>query len=326
MKLARRKFLQLAAGAAAVPAMPRIALAQTYPTRPITMIVPFAAGGAGDTVARIISEGMRGRLGQSVVIENVTGADGTIGTGRATRARPDGYTICFGSMDTHVLNAAFYSLPYDVLNDFVPISPLVTGPAALFSKRSLPAKNLAELIEWLKANRNKASAGITQGGYRLITLFLQKETGTRFILVPYRGGAPAVQNLAAGQIDLLIASRILMPQARAGNIKVYAVTSETRSRLAPGVPTFAELGLPTLTWSNWAAFFAPRGTPKDIIAKLNAAVVEALADPAVQSRLAEIDDEIFPRERQTPEALGALQKADAEKWWPVIREFGIKAE
>jgi tripartite-type tricarboxylate transporter receptor subunit TctC len=221
---------------------------------------------------------------------------------------------------------AFYSLPYDVLNDFVPISPLVTAPAVLFARKTMPANDLNEFIAWLKANPNKASAGVVSLGFRLITMFLQRETSTAFVLVPYRGGAPAVQDLAAGQIDLLFATPDQLPQMRAGNIKAYAVTSDRRLTAAPDVPTFAEMGLAALSFPDWFGIFAPKGTPRNIVGKLNAAAVEALADPTVRSRFVELGFEIFPSERQTPEALGALVKADAEKWWPIIKEFGIKAE
>jgi tripartite-type tricarboxylate transporter receptor subunit TctC len=325
MKLPRRKFLHMAAGAA-LPTVWRSAWAQAYPARPITMIVPLAAGGATDAVGRVVAERMRGSLGQPIIVENVAGADGNIGTGRAARAKPDGYTIDFGGMDTHVLNGALYSLQYDVLNDFAPISPLGTGSLVLVTRKTMPAKDLNELIAWLKANPNKASAGITLGSIRLVTALFQKETATRVALVPYRGGAPAVQDLVAGQIDLLFVGAFQLPLVRAGSIKAYAVTSDTRSALAPDIPTFAEMGLPRLSLSGWFGLFVPRGTPRDIIDKLNAAVAEALADPSVRSRLADLGQEIFPREQQTPEALGALVKADAEKWWPIIKAAGIKAE
>jgi tripartite-type tricarboxylate transporter receptor subunit TctC len=322
----RRNFLHLAAGAAALPAVSPIARAQTYPTRPITMIVPFAGGGGDDAVGRVVAERMRGPLGQPVIIENVGGADGSIGTGRVARARPDGYTIGFGSTRTHALNGALYSLSYDLVNDFAPISPLVTGSSVLVTRKMMPAKDLNELIAWLKANPDKASAGTTTAAYRLLYALLQKKTGARFALVPYRGGAPAVQDLVAGQIDLLFVAPFQLPLVRAGSIKAYAVTSDTRLAVAPDIPTFAEMGLPALSWSSWYGLFAPKGTPKDIVTKLNAAAVEAVADPVARSRFADLALEIFPREQQTPEALGALQKADAEKWWPIIKEAGIKAE
>jgi tripartite-type tricarboxylate transporter receptor subunit TctC len=326
MKIQRRQFLHIAAGAAALPAVSRIARAQAYPTHPITMIVPSAAGGVIDTIGRIMAEPMRRPLGQPVIVENVSGADGSIGVGRAARARPDGYTIDGGYLGGHVLNGAFYSLRYDVLNDFAPISPLVTSPLVLFARKSMPAKDLNELIAWLKSNPNKASVGVQAAGPRLVAAFFQKETGTHFALVPYRGNAPAMQDLVAGQIDLYFGSPDQLPLTRAGNVKAYAVTSDTRSALAPDTPTFAEMGLPALSYSAWNGLFAPRGTPRDIIGRLNAAAVEALADPAVRSRLVDLGYEVFPREQQTPEALGALVKADAEKWWPIIKELGIKAE
>ena len=213
--------------------------------------------------------------------------------GRAARARPDGYTIDFGSFGTHVLNGAFYSLPYDVLNDFAPISPLVTIPLVLFARKTMPANDLNELIAWLKANPDKASAGISAGGFRLLTAFFQKETGTQFALVPYRGLRPRMQDLVAGQIDLLFGTPVQLPLMRAGSIKAYAVTSDTRLAMAPDIPTFGEMGLPALSWSAWFGLFAPKGTPKDIIGKLNAAAVEALADPAVRSRLADLGLRFF---------------------------------
>jgi tripartite-type tricarboxylate transporter receptor subunit TctC len=322
----RRQFLHLAVGAAALPAISRIANAQVYPSRPITMIVPFPAGGAADVIARVLAESMRKSLGQSIIIENIGGADGSIAVGRAARARPDGYTIDFGVIGTHVLNGAFYSLPYDVLNDFIPIAPLVTGMTILFARKTMPASNLNELIDWLKAHPNEASVGINAINFRLLAMFLRKQTGTQFTIVPYRAVGTLREDLVAGRIDLMFGTPLELPLMRAGNIKAYAVTSDTRLALAPDIGTFGEAGLPALSYSGWYGLFAPKGTPKDFIAKLNAATVEALADPAVRSQLAELGFEIFPREQQTPEALSALQKADIEKWWPIIKEFGIKAE
>jgi tripartite-type tricarboxylate transporter receptor subunit TctC len=326
MKLRRRQFLRLAAGAVALPAVSRIANAQAYPTRPITMIVPYAAGGPTDTVGRVLVEKMRMSLGQPIIIENVGGADGTIGVGRAARAKPDGYTIDLGSLTTHVMNGAFYSLQYDLLSDFSPVSPLVTTPYVLYARKSMPAKDLTELVAWLRANPNRASKAVVGGSSQLLTAIFQKETATQFAHVPYRGGAPVLQDLMAGQIDLAFGTPDALSLMRAGSIKAYAVTSDTRLGVASEIPTFRELGLPSLSLSIWAGLFAPRGTPTEIIGKLNAAAVEALADPAVRSRITDLGYEVFPRERQTPETLGALQKADAEKWWPLIKEFGIKAE
>jgi tripartite-type tricarboxylate transporter receptor subunit TctC len=329
MKRPRRQFLHLAAGAVALPAVSRIAKAQAYPSRPIMMIVPFPAGGNNDANARVLAEQIRGLLGQPVIIENVSGADGSIGTGRVARAKPDGYTIELGSTSTHMMNGALYSLPYDVVNDFAPISLLFTSPYVLFARKTMPAKDLNELIGWSKANPNKASAGISASSFRLITAFFQKETGAQFTFVPYRGGAPAMQDLVAGQIDLLFANLdvLSLPLVQAGGIRAYAAASDTRSALAPDIPTFGEMGLPlSFSGFGWQGLFAPKGTPKEIIDRLNAATVQGLADPAMPARLANVGYEIFPREQQTPEALGALQKAQIEKWWPIIKEFGIKGE
>jgi tripartite-type tricarboxylate transporter receptor subunit TctC len=326
MKLPRRKFLQFAGAAVAGQSISNVATAQAYPSRPITMIVPFPAGGGTDVNGRVVAERMRGSLGQPIIIENISGADGSIGTGRAARARPDGYTIVVGQTSTLVLNGAMYSLQYDVLNDFAPISPLAAAPLVLFARKTMAASDLRELIVWLKANPNKASAGIATVAHRLLTLLFQKETGTHFALVPYRGAAPVIQDLVAGQIDLFLGGAVPLPLVRAGSIKAYAMTSDRPLATAPDIPTFAEMGLPALSFSEWFGLFAPKGTPKDIIGRFNAAAVEALADPAIRSRLIDIGLEVLPLDKQTPEALGALVKADAEKWWPIIKEFGIKAE
>jgi len=324
--LPRRRFLHLAASAAALPAVSCDPEAQSYPSRPITMIVPFAAGGGADAVGRVVVEHIRGLIGQPIIIENLVGADGSIGVGRAALARPDGYTIVLGILDTHVLNGAFYSLQYDVLNDFAPVAPLITNPTVLYAGKRMPAKDLNELIAWLKANPDRASAGIQTVGFRLLMAFFQKGTGTQFPLVPYRGSSPAMQDLMAGHIDLAFGGGDSLPLMQAGSIKAYAVTSDTRMAVAPDIPTFAEMGLPSLSYTQWFGLFAPRRTPRNIIDKLNTAAVEVMADPAVRSRLGDLGMEIFPRERQTPEALAALVKAGAEKWWPIIKEFGIKVE
>ena len=289
------------------------------------MIVAFAAGGPADVFGRVLASRMRDSLKQPVIIENVSGADGTIGTGRAARAKPDGYTIDLGLKTTHVMVGAVYSLPYDVLNDFEPVSPVVTTPFFLFARKMMPATDLTEFVAWLRANPNKASAGITAVNSHLLTEIFRKQTGTQFALVPYRGTNPAMQDLVAGQIDFCFNPPDSLPLIRAGSIKAYAVTSDMRFAPAPELPTFGEMGLPALSQSEWWGLFAPKRTPKDVIGKLNAAVVEALADPAVQTRLADIGAEIFPRHQQTPEALGALLKADAAKLWPIIKEFGIRA-
>jgi tripartite-type tricarboxylate transporter receptor subunit TctC len=326
MDFARRTVLACLWGALFSAAFSRSGAAQTFPARSITMIVPASPGGPLDVIGRILSEPMRGSLGQPVVIENVGGADGSIGTGRAARARPDGYTIVVGFMGGNVLNGAFYSLPYDVLNDLIPISPLASTPLVLFASRLVPARDLSELIDWLKANPGKASAGIASVERRLIAVLFQKETGTQFALVPYRGTAPAMQDLVAGQIDLLIDTAIQLPLARAGSIKAYAVTSDARMPLAPDIPSFSDSGFRTLSYSQWFGLFAPKGTPRDIIEKLNLATTDALAEPAVRNRFDELGFEIFPRDQQTAGKLREMVEADAKKWWPIIEELRIKPE
>jgi tripartite-type tricarboxylate transporter receptor subunit TctC len=327
MKFPRRHFLHIAAGAGALAAAPHVARAQTYPSRPITMIVPFPAGGATDVIGRIVAERMRRAIGQPIIIENVGGADGSIGVGRAARARPDGYTICLGLLDTHVLSGVYYSLTYDVLNDFAPISPLAILPIVLFARKTMPAKDLGEFVAWLKAHPNQASAGMNTLGFRVLAMFLQKQTNTQFTIVPYRAAGGVMQDSVAGRIDFGFATLPShLPLLRAGSEKIYAITSDARSASAPEVPTFVEGGLPALSMADWIGLFAPKGTPMDILGKLNAAAMEALADAAVQSRLAELGFEVFPRERRGPEALAAMQKAGAEKWWPIMRELRIRAE
>jgi tripartite-type tricarboxylate transporter receptor subunit TctC len=291
------------------------------------MIVPFPAGGAADVIARIMAERMRAPLGQPIIIENVGGGDGNIGVGRTVRAQPDGYTICLGIDATFVLNGGFYSLPYDLLNDLTPISPLATYPIVLVGRSTMPAENLNELIVWLKNHPNQASAGMNQMFFRLLAVLFQKQTDTHFTIVPYRAASTLVGDLVAGQIDLVIGTLTThLPLLKAKSEKAYAVTGKTRSTVVPDIPTFAEMGLPAFTSSNWYALFAPRSTPKEIIGKLNAAAAEALAEPAVRSRLVGLGYEPIPHERQTPEARASLQRADAEKWWPIIKDVGLKAE
>jgi tripartite-type tricarboxylate transporter receptor subunit TctC len=329
MKLPRRSFLHLTAGAAAVPAMSHLAGAQTYPSRSITMVVPFAAGGPVDTLARIVAERMRTSLGQPVVIENVTGAGGSIGAGRVARAVPDGYTLIIGIWTTHVVNGAIYALQYDVLNDFEPIALLANNPQVIVAKKSMPANDLKGLIAWLKANPDKASAGTAGVGspQHVLGIFFQSATGTRFQFVHYRGGGPATQDLVAGQIDIIVADQVTaLPQVLSGNIKAYAVTNKNRLAAAPDIPTVDEAGLPEFYTTVWNAIWAPKGTPKNIIGKLNVAVVDGLSDSAVRRRLADLGQQIVPRDHQTPEALAAFHKAEIEKWWPIIKAAGIKPE
>ena len=329
MKLRRRQFLHLAAGAAALPAVSRVAMAQAYPTRLITIVVPYAAGGPTDVIGRILAERMRAVLSQTVIVENVTGANGTIGVGRVARATPDGYTISIGHWSTHVVNGAIYQLQYDLLNDFEPISLIATNSYVIVAKNAVPANDLKGFIAWLKANPDKASEGTAGAGspQHVGGVFFQQATGTRFQFVPYRGAAPAMQDLLAGQIDMIIDDPTnSLPHVRAGGIKAFAVTAKTRLAAAPDIPTVDEAGLPGFYFSRWHALWVPKGTPKNIVGKLNAAVVDALADAAVRARLADLGQEIFPREQQTPEALGAFQKAEIEKWWPIIKAANIKGE
>ena len=306
-----------------------IAVAQTYPTHPITMIVPFPAGGATDTLARFLAEKMRGILGQPIIIENVAGAAGSIGVGRAVRSAPDGYTLSIGTSTTHMLTGGLYALPFDLLKDLEPVIQLGSEPLLIVGKRNLPADDLKGLIAWLKANPDKASAGIAGVGAtgHLTGISFQKETGTTFQFVPYRGNAPAMTDLLAGQIDFMIEpSSNFKSLIAAGSVKPFAITGRTRLPSSPDIPTADEAGLPGFFASLWYGLWVPRDTSKDIVAKLNAALVQVLADPTVKRRLDDLGIQITPLAQQSPEALRAFQKAEAERWWPIIKVSGIKAE
>jgi tripartite-type tricarboxylate transporter receptor subunit TctC len=322
-----RKLLAVAFGV--LVASTANAMAQAaYPSRPITIIVPFPAGGPTDTLARILADHMTTSLAQSVIIENVSGAAGSIGVGRVARAAADGYTVSIGHWSTHVVNGATMGLPYDVLTDFEPVSLLADTPIWLVARKTLPPKDLSELIAWLKQNPGKASAGtVGVGGASDVTgSYFQSVTGTKFQFVPYRGSAPLNQDLVAGHIDLNLGmAAASYSLVRSGQIKAYAMMAKTRWWAAPDVSTMEEAGVPGLYASFWHALWLPKGTPKDIIARVNSAVQSALADPAVRQRFADQGQEIPPRERQTPEALGAHQKAEIEKWWPLIKAAGIRA-
>jgi tripartite-type tricarboxylate transporter receptor subunit TctC len=305
------------------------AQAQPYPSRPITMVVPFAAGGPTDTLARIVGERMRQALGQTIIIENTTGAAGSIAVGRVARSAPDGYTLGIGHWSTHVVNGAIYPLTYDLLKDLDPVALLPSNPQLIVATNGVPAKDLKELVAWVKANQSKVSAGTAGAGSasHVGGLYFEKFTDTHLTFVPYRGTGPAMLDLMAGQINLMLdQSSNSLPQVREGKIRAFAVTANKRLASAPDIPTVDEAGLPGFYISVWHGLWVPRGTPKDAIEKLTAAVQEALADPAVQKRLAELGQETPPREQQTPEGLGALQKAEIEKWWPIIKAANVKVE
>ena len=327
MRLPRRRFLHLAAAAAAVPALARPACAQAFPSRPITMVVPVPAGGAMDTNARLVAEGMRTTLGQPVVIENITGASGSIGAGRVARAAPDGYTIVYGALVTHVVNGAVYQLPYDVFSDFEPIALVADTPWLIAAKKDLPANDLRGLIAWLKANPDKASSGTAGPGSpsHVGGILFQNITGTRFQLIPYRGTAPSIPDLVAGTLDMAILDPITsLPQSRGGKMKILAAMSKRRSTGAPDIPTSEEAGVPGVQVDPWQGMWAPKGTPRDVIVKLNAAVVSALSDEAARKKFADQSYELTPREQLTPEFLAQFHKSEMDKWWPIIKAAGIK--
>jgi tripartite-type tricarboxylate transporter receptor subunit TctC len=303
------------------------ALAQAYPSHPITIIVPFPAGGPSDTLARILGERMRTSLGQPVVVETVTGAGASLGVVRAAQSAPDGYTLSIGNWTSHVGAGAMYPAAHDALLDLQPIARISATPLMIVGKNALPPQNAGELIAWLKANPGKASAatvGAGSGAHVCLLYFAQK-TGTRFQLVPYRGGAPVMQDLVAGQIDMFCAEASqTLSFLRSGAMRAFAIMSKERWPGAPDVPTMDEVGVPGMYISFWNGLWVPKATPKEIIARLNAAVVDTLADPTVRQRLTELGHVIATREEQTPEALGAFHKAEIEKWWPLIKAANIK--
>jgi len=303
--------------------------AQTYPSRPVTLVVPFAAGGPVDVVARVLSEPMRKSLGQPVIVDYTTGAGGSLGVGRVARAAPDGYTVSLGHWGTHVVNGAVYSLPYDLQKDLEPVAMIGANPMLIVGKAALPAGNLKELIAWIKASRGGVNVGTAGAGSgtHISGVYFQNAIGASLQFIPYKGSGPAMQDLIGGQIDMMVDQMSnSMPQVRGGKIKAYAVTARTRSAAAPEIPTVDETGLPGFYISIWYGMWVPRGTPKESIARLNRAATEALADANARQRLADLGLEIVPPEQQTAETLGAYHRAEIEKWWPIIKAAGIKID
>jgi tripartite-type tricarboxylate transporter receptor subunit TctC len=300
--------------------------AQTYPSRSITLIVPFPPGGSTDTIARIMADKMRPLLGQSVIIENVGGAGGSIAVGRLARAAPDGYTVDIGQWDTHV-GSIIYKINFDLQKDFEPIGLLSINPQLMLAKKAFPANDLPGLVAWMKANPGEAKFVNQNAAAQVTGILLQQQTGTKVNFIPYRGAGPAMTDLISGQVDLLVVqAAVSLPQLRAGTIKAIANLSPRRSPSMPDIPTSDEGGVPGLYMSGWFGFFAPKGTPKGAIAKLNSAMVQVLADPAVRARFTELGLDIASREQQTPEGLAAFHKAEIDKWWPIIRAAGVRSQ
>jgi tripartite-type tricarboxylate transporter receptor subunit TctC len=330
MKLQRRQFLRLASAAAAVPAMPSLARAFDYPTRPITVIVPFSGGGPVDTMARLLSEPMQKVLGQPLIIENATGAGGTIGAGRVARAAPDGYTIEIGDGTSNVGSPAVYPLDFDTRKDFEPVALLSFSPLIVVGRKGLPPDNVQELIAWLKANPGKATSGTIGNASpsQIGALYFQKATGTQFQLVPYRGAAPALTDLLAGQIDLRFGAEAsqTLPYVKSGAVKPFAIMSDKRWFLTPDIPTMEEAGVAGLSLPFWQGMWVPKATPREIVDKLSSTVVTALADATVRMRLHELGQDIPSSEQQTPQGLGEFQKTQIDKWWPIIKAANLKAE
>jgi tripartite-type tricarboxylate transporter receptor subunit TctC len=305
------------------------ARAENYPSRPITIIVPFAAGGPSDAMARILAERMKIKLGETLLVENVTGAGGSIGVGRAVRSAPDGYTVSFGHLGTHVANGAIYKLGYDLVTDLEPVALLPSNPMIIVSKNAVPAKSLKEFLAWLKAQPKPPTAGTAGAGSgsHIAGLYFENVTGIKLQYVPYRGTAPAMNDLVAGQIDLIVdQTSNSIGQVRAGNIRAYAVTDDKRVETAADIPTVDEAGLPGFHMTLWSGLWVPKGTPKEIVAKLNAATVDALNDPAVRKQLENLGLQMPPKNQLTPDALGAWQKAEIAKWWPMIRDANVKVD
>ena len=305
------------------------AVAQNFPSRPVTIIVPFSAGGPSDAMARILAERMKVSLGETVLVENVTGAGGSIGVGRAVKSPADGYTISFGHLGTHVANGAIYKLGYDLVADLDPVVLLPSNTMVIVSKNAVPAKTMKEFLEWLRARSTPASAGTAGAGSgsHIAGLYFENLTGIKLQYVPYRGTGPAMNDLVAGQIDLIVDQLSnSIQQVRAGNIRAYAVTDAKRVESASDIPTVDEAGLPGFHMTLWSGMWVPKGTPKEVIAKLNASAVEALNDPAVKKQFENLGLQMPPKDKLTPAALGEWQKAEIAKWWPVIKAANVKVD
>jgi tripartite-type tricarboxylate transporter receptor subunit TctC len=300
---------------------------QPFPSRTVTLVSPFPPGGSTDAIARIMAQRMGTALGQSVIVENVGGAGGSIGARRVATSKPDGYTFVIGQWDNFVANGVVYNLEYDVQKDFAPVGLLSINPQLILARKTLPAEDLKGLVAYMKANPGKVTFVNQQASAQMVAVLLQQMTGTEVLLVPYKGGGPAMTDMIAGHVDLLmVQAAIALPQVRAGKIRAMAVLQPNRSPVVEGVPSVDEAGVPGLYLPGWFGFWAPKGTPKDVIAKLNAAMMEALVDPAIKARFAELGLDVVTREQQTPEALAAFQKAEIDKWWPLIKQAGIKVE
>jgi tripartite-type tricarboxylate transporter receptor subunit TctC len=324
-----KSVIAVFAAAVSLALAPALGHAEDYPSRPITMIVPLAPGGSTDTLGRIMAQGMRPTLNQPVVVENTAGAAGTIGVTRAVRALPDGYTVLWGMWGTNVANGAIYPLDFDLLNDFEPVALVATQPFLIDARKTLPANNLKELIAWLKTNADKATMGTSGVGSpsHVAGVLMQQLVGAKWQMISYRSAGLATQDLLAGITDIqLDTPAVSLTHVRSGDLKAYAVTAKQRIAVAPDIPTTDEAGLPGFYFSFWHAMWAPKGTPKPIIARLNAAIVAALDDPDTRKKLVDLAQEIYPRDQQRPEALYAFQKAEVEKWWPIIKAAGIKAQ
>ena len=304
-------------------------VAQGYPAKPITVVVPFSAGGPTDTLARIMGERMRRNLGQPILVDNTTGAGGSIGVAKVVRAPPDGHMVSLGHWGTHVVNGAYYNLNYNLLTDLEPVAMVATNPQVIISKPSIPAQNLKELVVWCRANSGKAlmATGGVGGASHMAALYFQNSIGANFQYVPYRGGAPALQSLFTGESDLYVTQvSNIAAHIKAGKLRAYAVTAKTRQSAAPEIPTVDEAGVPGLYTSVWHGYWFPKNTPRDVVAKFNAAIVDTLTDADVKKRFADLGQEIPTREEQTPQGLSAHHKAEIDKWFPIIRAAGLKAE